>query len=64
MKSPLKSRPSPSATVHAALAYYFDHIEEIRAKMLQEADYVEEFMRNNPSALQVKLQKMLGDKAR
>ena len=50
--------------VHAALAYYFDHSEEIRTEMLQEADYVEEFMRNNPSALQVKLQKMLGDKAR
>ncbi|MBI3693604.1 MAG: DUF433 domain-containing protein [Acidobacteria bacterium] len=50
--------------VHTALAYYFDHMEEIRAETRQEADYAGEFMRNHPSALQVKLQKMLGDKAR
>jgi uncharacterized protein (DUF433 family) len=37
------------ADVHTALAYYFDHIEDIRAEMREERSIVEESRRNNPS---------------
>lgn len=43
------------ADVHAALAYYFDHIEEIQQEMLAERAYVEEFRRGNPSLLEARL---------
>jgi len=41
--------------VHAALAYYFDHIEEIQREMRAEREFVEEFRRGNPSLLEAKL---------
>ena len=37
------------AEVHTALAYYFDHVEEIREEMLAERALVEEFRRNHTS---------------
>ncbi len=37
------------ADVHAALAYYFDHIEEIQEEMRAERALVDEFRRNHPS---------------
>jgi uncharacterized protein (DUF433 family) len=37
------------ADVHAALAYYFDHMEEIQAEMLAERTQAEEFRRTHPS---------------
>jgi uncharacterized protein (DUF433 family) len=43
------------ADVHAALAYYFDHINEIQAEMQSERTAVEEFRRNNASLLEAKL---------
>jgi len=43
------------ADVHAALAYYFDHIEEIQQEMREERAFVEECRRNNPSLLEPKL---------
>ena len=43
------------ADVHAALAYYFDHIEEIRQEMRTERAFAEEFRRSNPSLLEAKL---------
>ena len=43
------------ADVHAALAYYFDHIDEIREEMRVERAMVEESRRNNPSMLKAKL---------
>ncbi|MGE0883680.1 MAG: DUF433 domain-containing protein [Blastocatellales bacterium] len=46
--------------VHAALAYYFDHIEEIRDEIRSEHEYVEEFQRKNASALQTKLDWLTG----
>jgi len=39
------------ADVHAALAYYFDHIEEIQEEMRAERTFAEEFHRLNPSSL-------------
>jgi uncharacterized protein (DUF433 family) len=43
------------ADVHAALAYYFDHIEEIQQEMRAERAFAGEFRRNNPSLLESKL---------
>lgn len=41
--------------VHAAFAYYFDHIEEIQQEMRDERAFAEEFRRSNPSLLDAKL---------
>jgi uncharacterized protein (DUF433 family) len=43
------------ADVHAALAYYFDHIDEIQQEMRAEREFSEEFRRSNPSLLEAKL---------
>jgi uncharacterized protein (DUF433 family) len=41
--------------VHAALAYYFDHIEEVQEEMRAERAFAEEFRRGNPFLLEAKL---------
>ncbi len=44
------------ADVHAALAYYWDHREELEAKMAEDEAYVEEMRRKQgPSLLERKL---------
>jgi uncharacterized protein (DUF433 family) len=43
------------ADVYAALAYYFDHMEEIQREMRAERTFVEEFRRGNSSPLEAKL---------
>jgi uncharacterized protein (DUF433 family) len=43
------------ADVHAALAYYFDHIDEIQQEMRAEREFSEEFRRSNASLLEAKL---------
>lgn len=43
------------ADVHAALAYYFDHMDEIRDEMRAERALVDESRRVNPSLLKTKL---------
>lgn len=49
------------ADVHAALAYYFDHVEEIQQEMRAERAFAEEFRCSNPSVLEAKLrQERLG----
>ncbi len=50
--------------VHAALAYYFDHIEEIRDEIRGEQEYVEEFQRKHASPLQAKLDWLTGASAK
>ena len=47
--------------VHAALAYYYDHLDEIRSEIQNSHDYADEFRSNNPSALQDRLEKLVGD---
>ena len=47
--------PITLADVHAALAYYFDHIDEIQQEMRAEREFVEEFRRKDPSLLEAKL---------
>lgn len=54
----------PSITlsdVHAALAYYFDHVEELREEIRREFEFADEFARNHPSPVQAKLRKLLGE---
>src|SRR5207253_1262411 len=54
----------PSITlsdVHQALAYYYDHMDEIREEMRLEDEFVEEFFKKNPSALQSKLRRLRGE---
>ncbi len=46
--------------VHAALAYYYDNIDEIREEIRQEQEFVTEFRKQHPSALQAKLDNLLG----
>lgn len=43
------------ADVHAALAYYFDHIEEIQQEMRAEREFAGEVRRRNRSLLETKL---------
>ena len=43
------------ADVHAALAYYFDHVEEIQQEMRAERALADEFRGSNPSILEAKL---------
>jgi uncharacterized protein (DUF433 family) len=41
--------------VHAALAYYFDHVDEIQEEMRAERALAEEFRRDHRSLLETKL---------
>jgi uncharacterized protein (DUF433 family) len=43
------------ADVHAALAYYFDHVEEIQQEIRAERAFAEDFRRDHPSLLEAKL---------
>ena len=43
------------ADVHSALAYYFDHVQEIQEEIRADRDYTEEFFRKNPSMLDAKV---------
>jgi uncharacterized protein (DUF433 family) len=44
--------------VHAALAYYFDHVEEIREEMRREKEIAEQFRAQYPSKLEEKLRRI------
>jgi len=43
------------ADVHSALAYYFDHVQEIQEEIRTDRDFADEFFRDNPSMLDAKL---------
>lgn len=45
------------ADIHAALAYYFDHRDEIQRDIEDERRFVEEVRQSTPSLLQEKLQR-------
>jgi uncharacterized protein (DUF433 family) len=45
------------ADIHAALAYYFDHRDEIQRDIEDERRFVEEVRQSTPSVLQEKLQR-------
>lgn len=46
------------ASVYAAMAYYFDHRDEIDRRTAQEDDLVEVLKQNHPSRLQAKLRQL------
>lgn len=45
------------ADVHAALAYYYDHLEEIRKDIEDDESFAREMKAQTPSLVQQKLQK-------
>ena len=45
----------PLAGVHAAIAYYYDHQDQIDQSIADDEAFAEAFRRNNPSPLQEKL---------
>lgn len=45
----------PLAGVHAALAYYYDHQEQIEAQRRADDDFIADLRRQNPSLLHAKL---------
>jgi uncharacterized protein (DUF433 family) len=49
------------ASLHAALAYYFDHKEEIDQRMEEDRAFIEAFCKNNPSLLRAKLKALRGE---
>ena len=49
------------ATVYGAMAYYYDHRDEIDGGIEDDSAYAEAFRRNNPSLLQEKLKTLAGD---
>jgi uncharacterized protein (DUF433 family) len=49
------------AEAHAALAYYFDHREEIDRRTAEDEAYAEEYAKQNPSLFQEKLRKLRGE---
>lgn len=51
------------ADVHAALAYYYDHREDVQEEIRAERAQAEEFRRNNPSALTERLNRNRLDEA-
>ncbi|HZQ10862.1 MAG TPA: DUF433 domain-containing protein [Anaerolineae bacterium] len=46
------------ASVHAAMAYYYDHRKEIDRNIEQDEKFAKTFRRSNPSLLQAKLKSM------
>lgn len=48
------------ADVHAALAYYWDHREEMERKMAEDDAFVKELKRQTPSPLIEKLKRLHG----
>ena len=51
------------ADVHIALAYYFDHIEEIRVEMREEEAAAEKYRGNHPSLVEARLKQRRMDEA-
>ena len=47
------------ADVYAALAYYFDHVEEINQRIKEDEEFVEQMRKENVSVLEQKLKSRL-----
>jgi uncharacterized protein (DUF433 family) len=48
------------ADVHAALAYYYDHLDQIRKDLAEDAEFVESMKKKIPSKLAAKLNRRNG----
>jgi uncharacterized protein (DUF433 family) len=51
----------PLAAVYAAIAYYYDHQEEIDRSIAEDHAFAEAFRQNNPSPLRAKLHALKHD---
>ena len=51
------------ADVHAALAYYFDHVQEIQEEIRADRAYAEEMRKRYPSLLKEKIRQQRLDEA-
>ena len=49
------------AAVYDAMAYYYDHRQEIDREMAEDDAFVDEFMRQNPGRLQAKIKELKGN---
>ncbi|MGK7899505.1 MAG: DUF433 domain-containing protein [Xenococcus sp. (in: cyanobacteria)] len=49
------------ASVHAAMAYYYDHREELEIRRAEGEAFAQEFAKNHPSLLQEKLRNLKGE---
>ena len=49
------------ASVYSAMAYYYDHREEIESRRAEGEAFAQEFTQNHPSLLQEKLKKLKGE---
>ncbi len=49
------------AAVYDAMAYYYDHRQEIDRELAENDVFVDEFMRQNPGRLQAKIKELKGD---
>ena len=49
------------AQVYAAMAYYFEHREDIDKRVEEEEALIQEYQRNHPSILQTKLEQLRGE---
>ncbi len=49
------------AQVYAAMAYYFEHREDIEKRIKEEEALVQEYQRNHTSVLQTKLEQLRGE---
>ena len=49
------------ASVHAAMAYYYDHREEIEIRKGESEAFAQEFAQNHPSLLQERFRKLKGE---
>lgn len=46
------------ASVYAAMAYYYDHQEEIESRKAKGESFAKNYLKNNPSLFQKKLKKL------
>ncbi len=49
------------AQVYAAMAYYFEHREDIEQRITEEEAIIQEYQRNHTSVLQAKLEQLKGE---
>ncbi len=49
------------ASVYAAMAYYYDHREELESRRAEGEVFAQEFAKNHPSLLQDKLRNLKGE---
>jgi hypothetical protein len=49
------------AAVYDAMAYYYDHRQEIDREIAEDDAFVDEFMRQKPGRLQAKIKELKGE---